>query len=66
MISIIMKKKELDIVGFDPTTSRMLSVRSTNWARRPENAGFKPTFVGIGALSDIDLYILYKLKQTEW
>ena len=29
--------KTVDNEGFDPSTSRMLSVRSTNWASRPEN-----------------------------
>ena len=29
------QKKDVDNEGFDPSTSRMLSVRSTNWASRP-------------------------------
>ena len=29
------EKMWLDNEGFDPSTSRMLSVRSTNWASRP-------------------------------
>ena len=29
--------KSVDNEGFDPSTSRMLSVRSTNWASRPLN-----------------------------
>ena len=29
------KIKSVDNEGFDPSTSRMLSVRSTNWASRP-------------------------------
>ena len=31
----VQKQKVLDNGGFDPPTSRMLSVRSTNWASRP-------------------------------
>ena len=31
------RKSEVDIGGFDPPTSRMRSVRSTNWAKRPYN-----------------------------
>ena len=31
------RSKTMDNEGFDPSTSRMLSVRSTNWASRPDN-----------------------------
>jgi hypothetical protein len=34
-----MVQKLVDIMGFDPITSRMLSVRSTNWAKRPSQIG---------------------------
>jgi hypothetical protein len=35
ILNILKKCKRMEDQGFDPRTSRMLSVRSTNWARPP-------------------------------
>jgi hypothetical protein len=40
------KIKSVDNEGFDPSTSRMLSVCSTNWASRPVNR-FYTVCVGV-------------------
>jgi hypothetical protein len=68
------KIKSVDNEGFDPSTSRMLSVRSTNWASRPVNR-FYTVCVGVRfgenfvkssrSCRCINWHLLYKICSTD-
>ena len=52
-------RKSVDNEGFDPSTSRMLSVRSTNWASRPLNRFYTVMLVTIGEKNSNTYCVLY-------